>query len=31
MIHIFDNAHLFNPCTGEWLLTSFSVENGVTE
>jgi len=29
MIHIFDNALLFNPCTGEWLLTSFSVENGV--
>lgn len=29
MIHIFDNALLFNPCTGEWLFTSFSVENGV--
>ena len=29
MIHVFDNAFLFNPCTGEWLLTSFSVENGI--
>ena len=29
MIHIFDNALLFNPCTGEWLPASFSVENGV--
>ncbi|MCZ0861046.1 adenine deaminase [Methanocorpusculum sp. MG] len=29
MTHIFDNALLFNPCTGEWLPTSFAVENGV--
>lgn len=29
MIHIFDNALLFNPCTGEWLPTSFAVENGI--
>ena len=29
MIHIFDNALLFNPCTGEWQSVSFSVENGI--
>ncbi|MDV0444207.1 adenine deaminase [Methanorbis rubei] len=29
MIHIFDNALLFKPSTGEWQSVSFSVENGV--